>query len=228
MPPIKEHFENLMKLGEVRATKSIRTLVDGISGITTSNNDDCVYLPCSSGKRPMFYRYVKENGYAIKLLPRGKYEIKPIPGEEQKVPVSWTQYRRIWKRDYPKLKVNSPSEDICDMCVRFRNRHQYLASHTSNLATGHLDTIETEDIFGGSDSDEDNSVDKISGDAVQVPAAAIDEDNPVDKTTGDAVQVPAAAINPGAKPELHADAGKAETSTTVGATESPKKLSRKS
>lgn len=162
MPPIRDHFESLLKLGEVRATKVMRTLVDGVEGRTTrGDDDDIVYLPCTSGKRPLFYRYGREQGYDIKPLPNGQLEVREIPNVERVPMVSWTQYRRIWARDYAQLKVSTPSEDICELCVRFRNRHKFLASHNNNFVGDALNAMEDDDIFADSDSDCEKSDDDL-------------------------------------------------------------------
>ena len=210
MPPIRDHFDSLLQLGEVRATKAIRTLVEGMGGFKTSGDDDCVYLPCSSGKRPMFYRYARENGYKIVLGPRGKIEMLDRPGVEQKDIVDWRTYRRIWRREYPKLKVSTASEDLCEMCIRFRNRHQYLASHTKNLADRDIKIIEDEDIFGKSESEDDTPTENRKKASAEETNTTHDGDAKPDaspKTTdGDAK--PAATPKPSlAKTSPTADSG---------------------
>ena len=97
MPPIREHFESLLKLGKVRATKVMHTLVVGVEGWTTrDDNDSNVYLPCTSGKRPMLYRYGREKCYDITPLPNGQLEVREIPNVERVPMVSWMYYRHIW------------------------------------------------------------------------------------------------------------------------------------
>ncbi len=38
-----------------------------------------------------------------------------------------TTYFNKWKRDYPKLKVSRPVEDICNLCYTFAHRTKYFA-----------------------------------------------------------------------------------------------------
>ena len=40
MPPLRGYFEELLKLGEVRVTRFTATLVDGMEGCTTQDNDN--------------------------------------------------------------------------------------------------------------------------------------------------------------------------------------------
>ncbi len=41
--------------------------------------------------------------------------------------VSFLAYYNKWKREYPRLKVSRPTEDICNHCFVFANHHRYLA-----------------------------------------------------------------------------------------------------
>ena len=43
----------------------------------------------------------------------------------------FSAYYNMWKREYPKLKVSRPAEDICNHCFVFANRHRYLAKHST-------------------------------------------------------------------------------------------------
>ncbi len=58
--PLKDHFEYLQNLGEVRATRVVATLVDGMGGhVNRDDNIDVTYLPISMGYRPCYKRYMK-------------------------------------------------------------------------------------------------------------------------------------------------------------------------
>ena len=156
MPPIRAHFEELLELHKhnVRATKAVREMTkDGNNDVTLKeDNDDVVWLDCTAGPRPLYYRYALSQGYVVKPKKDG-LDVRPVnpdlPAAEQKRLVSLRTYVRIWKRDYPQLKVSKAHEDICALCVKFRNRHQSLAIHnTCPVATTTLDEWEDEDIFG--------------------------------------------------------------------------------
>ena len=61
MPPICEHFEDLIGLGEVRPTQFIQSLVDRvITNSERTKEDGNVYLPCHTVIRRMFYLYMKD------------------------------------------------------------------------------------------------------------------------------------------------------------------------
>ncbi len=48
--PLKDHFEYLQNLGEVRATRVVATLVNGMGGhVNRDDNIDVTYLPISMG-----------------------------------------------------------------------------------------------------------------------------------------------------------------------------------
>ena len=63
--PLKYHVDDLLELGEVRATKVVATLSDGgVQG--HANRDDrvdMVYLPISMGYQNCYKRYMHSRGY---------------------------------------------------------------------------------------------------------------------------------------------------------------------
>jgi len=133
---LKEHFEYLLELGEVRATRVVATLVDGEHGHTNrEDTTDMVYLPSSFGFRPCYKRYMEGLGYAVTCRPNGGIIVEGIDGKEidHSEFVSFTTYCRVWKNEYPQLKVSSPVEDICQYCFVFANRHRYLANHSAAM-----------------------------------------------------------------------------------------------
>lgn len=167
---LKNHFDELMLLGEVRATRVIATLVDGMMGphVNKNENDaENVYLPISDGYRRCYYRYLKSLGYSSYVAPNGavKYDVWNPNGEHGPTPpkkVCLTTYVAMWKREYPRLKVSRPAEDICEYCYRFANKHKYLSSVTS---TNNLGLAGNEHDAGGCDI--------LEGDDVLLDAADI-------------------------------------------------------
>ena len=153
MPPIRAHFNHLLGLGEVRATRFIRKLVEGKEGATTTATrddpeDEMVYLPTTSGFRPMYYRYMQEQGYKVTVCATGAVSVTWIESDEERLPyISLSTYYRIWKRDYPQMKVSRASEDLCGMCVQFRNRHHYLATHTRSSPGDSLNAVNDDELF---------------------------------------------------------------------------------
>jgi len=136
---LKEHFERLLQLGEVRATRVIATVVDGEQGHANREDTvDMVYLPTSFGFRPCYRRYMENAGYNVTCRPNGGVVVGGINGKEinRKEFVSFATYCRFWKKNYPQLKVSHPVEDICQYCFVFANRHRYLANHSAmNVCT---------------------------------------------------------------------------------------------
>ncbi len=136
---IREHFEYLLELGEVRATRVIATLVDGEQGHTNREDTvDMVYLPLSFGFRPCYARYMNSLGYNVTCRPNGGIIVEGIDGKvvDRKEFVSFATYCPVSKKDYPQLKVSKPVEDICQHCFVFANRHRYLANHSAmNVCT---------------------------------------------------------------------------------------------
>ena len=132
MIPIREHFAELMGLGEIRATRFVNAWVNGkLERVTRDDDNDEVYLPFSSEYRPMYYRYMNELGYIARPDAKGKIKVSNDETYEgHRMPyVCLRTYVTVWKRDYPKLKVSKAAEDICELCYRFANRHRFLAKH---------------------------------------------------------------------------------------------------
>jgi hypothetical protein len=134
---LKEHFDYLLQLGEVRATRVIATMVDGEQGHTNRgesvvDSNTFVYLPLSFGFRPCYKRYMAGMGYKVSCRPNGGIIVEGIDGKpiNREEFVSFATYCRKWKLDYPHLKVSRPVEDICQYCFVFANRHRYLANHS--------------------------------------------------------------------------------------------------
>ena len=131
---LKLHFEYLLQLGEVRATRVTVTLVDGEHGHANREGTvDMVYLPTSFGFRPCYKRYMESLGYSVLCHPNGGIIVEGINGKaiNCKEFVSLKTYCTFWKRHYPQLKVRHPVEDICQYCFIFANRHRYLANHSA-------------------------------------------------------------------------------------------------
>ena len=122
---LKHHFDHLMQLGEVQATRVMAALVDGVQAGQTNREDtvDMVYLPISMGYRNCYKRYMASLGYNVRSLPNGETVVEGEVGEEVNSAnfVLLKTYFYTWKRDYPSLKVSRPVEDICQYCYAFAN-----------------------------------------------------------------------------------------------------------
>jgi hypothetical protein len=154
---LRIHFRGLERLGEVRATRLISRLVDGMQqNSIRDDEEDIVFLPACSSKRSCYDRYLKEQGYYVKKTHHdGSIEVGKIDGAEQKPYVCLTTYRMFWAREYSYLRVSKPSEDICPLCFRFANRHRSLADHSSRSVLPNPDADEGEDGFDNNDDEEE-------------------------------------------------------------------------
>ena len=152
--PLKYHFEYLLNLGEVRATRVVATLVDGVQGHANREDTvDMVYLPISMGYRSCYKRYMQSLGFNVRCKHDGGVVIDGVddgkPSDHGYV--SYSTYYKKWKREYPQLKVSRPAEDICQYCFVFANRHRYLANHSLRGGTSGSSTEEDEDMIDGAD-----------------------------------------------------------------------------
>ena len=153
--PLLHHMEYLLKLGEVRATRVVATLVDGVQGhVNREDTVDMVYLPMSMGYRNCYKRYMNSIGFKIRCNPKGGIIVvdgmEMEEGDKKKKPrelgyVSFSMYFNNWKKNFSQLKVSRPAEDICQYCFVFSNRHRYFADHTAReaLTCGVVDSDDT-------------------------------------------------------------------------------------
>ena len=78
--PLVQHFELLKNLGEVRATRVVSTLVDGM--IQHRNHEDertaseVTYLPISMGYCQCYRRYMASMGYTAERTNNGTFRIE--------------------------------------------------------------------------------------------------------------------------------------------------------
>jgi hypothetical protein len=67
---VRNHFDYLHKLGEVRATKVIATVADGGRGRANREDmDGNTYLPMSMGYCNCCYRYMESLGFKVTVGP---------------------------------------------------------------------------------------------------------------------------------------------------------------
>ncbi len=122
-PPLLHHFKYLKNLGEVRATRVVATLVDGMGGhANRDNNIDVTYLPISMGYRSCYKRYMKALGYDVRTTAMGGFVVTADDEEKEVDPgayVTFPTYLNLWKRDFKNLKISRPAEDICKDCYVF-------------------------------------------------------------------------------------------------------------
>jgi hypothetical protein len=122
--PLLRHFEYLKNLCEVRATKIIATLVNGMQGHPNCDDSlDVTYLPISMGYWSCYKRYIALLGYVVWMTAMGPYIVMGEDGKEVDAGeyCSFPTYLNLWKRDFPDLKVSRLVEDICKYYYAFAN-----------------------------------------------------------------------------------------------------------
>jgi len=166
--PILHHFEYLKNLGEVRATRAVATMVDGMGGhANRDDNIDVIYLPILMGYRSCYKRYMMALGYNVRTTAMGGFVVTAEDEGKEVDPgayVTFPTYLNLWKRDFKNLKVSRPAEDICKDCYVFANRHRHLAHHHTTTSRRHEDGDDVlrsdsdSDSAGSSDDDDDADV----------------------------------------------------------------------
>ena len=79
---LQRHFNYLLQLGEVRATRVMATLVDGVAGRTNREEaEEMVYLPISMGYRNCYRRYMSLLGYKVTCKPNGSIVVEGEGGK---------------------------------------------------------------------------------------------------------------------------------------------------
>ncbi len=110
LEPLQRHFEYLLNLSEVQATKVVSTLVDGMQGRLNRNDaSNVTYLPISMGYRLCYKRYMKVLGYNVRSTGTGKFVVEGEDGKEVNSSefISFPTYFYMWKSDFPtNLKVS--------------------------------------------------------------------------------------------------------------------------
>ena len=165
--PLLRHFEYLMNLGEVRATRVVATLVDGMGDhANRDRNIDVTYLPISMGYRSCYKRYMKSLGYDVRTTPLGGYVVTAEDEGMEVDPgayVTFPTYLNLWKRDFKNLKVSRPAEDICKDCYMFANRHRHLAHHSTTMRRHDGDDVllHSDSSSSGDDSGDDEDDDDV-------------------------------------------------------------------
>jgi hypothetical protein len=81
--PLQRHFEYLSNLDEVRATKVVSTLVDGMQGCVICNPaSNVTHLPILIGYHSCYKWYMKLLGYNVRSTGTGKLIVEGEDGKE--------------------------------------------------------------------------------------------------------------------------------------------------
>ena len=101
-------------------------------------------------------------------------------------------YYIIWQRDYPRLKVSPPSEDLCDLCTKYANRHKFLAKHKT-LGSDVCNLTEFLELFGEEAIDDDDGEagpkEKSEAEADQSEAEQPEDESQEEPQTEEQIQI---------------------------------------
>jgi hypothetical protein len=90
--------------------------------------------------RGCYSSYLSCLGYNVTFYNDGNYTVGDWASPDEDVDndanppqyVSLSCFYSVWQRDYGHIKVSKLSEDICNLCVAFANRHKYQLSEANN------------------------------------------------------------------------------------------------
>ena len=138
MDLLHDYFFSLNGLGSPRATRIVTSLTapDKVDTELKDADVDLVELPSCHSKRSLYNSYLAEMGWDCHYDNKSRVtSLVERPDSEKKTPspVSWPTFCRYWKKNFPKLVIQRRSEDICDDCVVFANRHKYIGKKRQDL-----------------------------------------------------------------------------------------------
>ena len=146
-------MDNLKEFAEPSATRFVREVTGQIE--IRDTDDEALYLGSSWTKRDCYKRYCLGRGYNVETTSTGITKliaIDPEPDEVDKKPcIWWSTFHDYWKRNYPKLRVSKPAEDICGQCYVFCNQHKFRSQNIANANANANSESEDDD-----DDDDDN------------------------------------------------------------------------
>jgi hypothetical protein len=155
---LHDYFFTLQRQGSPRATRIVAGFSADRAMFTTELKDDdtdLVESPACHTKIALYRSFLVEHGYMLQV----DHKSRPISctkdGEECPVLVSWATFLAYWKVNFPKVVIQSASEDICDDCVIFANSHCYLTRRRRGIADGEDSDEEDATTMALQDPDED-------------------------------------------------------------------------
>ena len=127
-------FQEMKQFSTPTATRVVREEC----GTGLRDGEENVFeLPTSWSKRGLYARFCFERGYTIGCNARGNIT-KTERSDQQwniadkKTICSWHAFLKFWERNYPMIRLASPSADICTDCHIFFNRAKYVARRPAN------------------------------------------------------------------------------------------------
>jgi len=181
--------------GELYATHFVRE----VTGMSLRDTEEgCIDLPSHFLKRHFYAQYCYHQGYKVKANAKGsydsmsEYELRDFddtlwpPGSEPLAICTWVHFLRIWKTEFPHLKIHNSCDDTYGECVKLKNTFfaldrqlQHAKAQPVESAQSTLDSINE---VGPSEDDSSVASSQFSYDGVNdVDAACFaEEDYPVE------------------------------------------------
>lgn len=134
MESLHEYFQRLRLLGAPRATLLIRSIVGNKTTTDLKSSEEVIELPACTSKRSLYRSYLRDHGWEVQLDNIGREVSRKRTGDaiegslEEYEPPSWTTFIRFWQNNYKEIVIQPASEDLCDECFVFANRHKYGAN----------------------------------------------------------------------------------------------------
>ena len=134
-PLLHEFFTKTQLHAAPRATKIVRCEVCGADGsvrVETELRDvdeELFELPPNFSKLGLYKRMCREEcGLMLKFDNKNRMIGKePIEGKEQRPVPCWGTFCNFWERNYPKMIIQKPRQDVCGDCFKYANRFKTLS-----------------------------------------------------------------------------------------------------
>jgi hypothetical protein len=129
----------------------------------STNGIDQLYLPTHMSLRGCYSLYLSCLGYSVTFYNDGNYTVGDWDSPDEDVDdeanspqyVSLSCFYSVWQCNFGHIKVSKPSEDICNLCDAFANRHKYQLSEEANSSSdGELCLKEPPDLTNYNSDDE--------------------------------------------------------------------------
>ena len=138
-PDLDRHMKHIQRLAEPQSTRAVR---DAVGALTLKDKeDDVLYLPTHLSKRQIYEDFCLKRGHCMLITAKGYVSQNP-PTTAKSIPAWSTFLLSYWKREWPKLRLGKPSEDVCNLCHTFHQRFKYRSLTKNKDAMDELDDSE--------------------------------------------------------------------------------------
>ena len=136
-------FNEMSLLAAPRATRMVR-METGKMNETEDNDKDLVELPTNWTCRRLFGKWIETRGWKIKTNnQKGNMEFIDLPEweGEKKTKCGINGFCSFWKKNYPKLILPKPRQDICNECFILANSFRYATNNGTDYCQSKEDLL---------------------------------------------------------------------------------------